>query len=368
MFGTANSIELVPSQAPVAAARSASRPATRTAADEPPIREATPAELASAARRQRTAAEPDPVGAVPAARGGFFRRRPVEAPKPDAVAQRHGLYVAEKRGTRTYYADYRQKQEVMRADGGRISTKLDDRQTVAAVLDLAQAQGWNRVRVRGTEDFKRETWVQAQVRGMAAEGYKPSATDEQEAERRKAVLGPVQSAAPKAAEGAAATGDNTVVQHHPTSATPRATAEAAPVKAVDAGQPQRAAVAQAAAAAPRQASAAAAPAAVQASTAAANDAGGAVDGGKAVPIKRSRAKVASTQANATATAPAAVQASTAAASDGADAAGGSKAVQIARSKAVWGAVEDVGKQARAADAATAKATAGERPTAAATAS
>ena len=54
MFGTANSIELVPSQAPVAAARSASRPA----ADEPPIREATPADLASAARRQRIAAEP----------------------------------------------------------------------------------------------------------------------------------------------------------------------------------------------------------------------------------------------------------------------------------------------------------------------
>ena len=367
MFGTANSIELVPSQPPVAAARSASRPLTRPAADEPPIREVTPAEMASAARRQRTAAEPNPVEAAPAARGGFFRRRPVEAPKPDAVAQRHGLYVAEKRGTRTYYADYRQKQEVMRADGDRISTKLDDKQTVAAVLDLAQAQGWNRVRVRGTEDFKRETWVQAQVRGMAAEGYKPSATDEQEAERRKAALGPVQSAASRTAEGAAATGDNTVVQHHPTSAMPREMAEAAPVQAVSIGQPERTLVAQAAAAAPGPASVAAAPAAVQASTAAANDAVGAADGGKAVPIKRSRAKAASKQVNAAATVPAAVQASTAAASDGADAAGGSKAVQIARSKAVWGAVEEIGKQARAADAVTAKATAGERPTAAATA-
>ena len=366
MFGSENSIEPVRGELPVTAARGTNRPATRTAADEPPIREMTPTELASAARRQRSTAEPDPIGAAPEARRGFFRRRPVEAPKLDAVAQRHGLYIAEKRGTRTYYADYQQKREVMRADGNRISTKLDDKQAVTAVLDLAAARGWNRVRVRGTEDFKRETWVQAQVRGMAAEGYKPSATDEQEAERRKAALGPVQSAASRTTEGAAATKENTVVQHHPTSAMSREKAAgAAPVKAVDPRQPERALVAQAAAADPGQASAATAPAAVQASTATANDGSGAVDGGKAVPIKRSRAKVAPKQVSAAA--PAAVQASTAAASDGADAAGGSKAVQIARSKAVWGAVEEVGKQARAADATAVKATAGERPTAAATA-
>jgi len=39
-------------------------------------------------------------------------------------------------------------------------------------------------------------------------------------------------------------------------------------------------------------------------------------------------------------------------------------IPVQRSKAVWGAVEATGKQARAADPATATATAGERPTAA----
>ena len=141
MFGSENSIEPVRGELPVTAARGTNRPATRTAADEPPIREMTPTELASAARRQRGTVEPDPIGAAPEARRGFFRRRPVEAPKLDAVAQRHGLYIAEKRGTRTYYADYQQKREVMRADGGRISTKLDDKQAVTAVLDLAEARG-----------------------------------------------------------------------------------------------------------------------------------------------------------------------------------------------------------------------------------
>jgi hypothetical protein len=43
-----------------------------------------------------------------------------------------------------------------------------------------------------------------------------------------------------------------------------------------------------------------------------------------------------------------------------------KVIPAQRSKAVWGAVETAGKQARAADAATAKTTAGERPTTAAT--
>ena len=265
MFGSENSIEPVRGELPVTVARGTGRPATRTAADEPPIREMTPNELASAARRQRGTAEPDPIGAAPEARRGFFRRRPVEAPKLDAVAQRHGLYIAEKRGTRTYYADYQQKREVMRADGNRISTKLDDKQAVTAVLDLAEARGWNRVRVRGTDDFKRETWVQAQVRGIAAEGYKPSATDQQEVERRKSALGPIQPAAPKTSEAATATKANTAVPNHPT---PAATRE----KVVNIGQPERAAVAQATAATPKQASStAAAPVAIQASTTAAKD-------------------------------------------------------------------------------------------------
>lgn len=200
MFGPENSIEPVRGEIPVMAARNTSRPAARPAEDEPPIREATAADLTAAARRQRTSPtpEPDSIRAAPETRGGLFHRRPVEAPQPDAVSQRHGFYVAEKRGTRTYFADYQQKQEIMRADGKRISTKLDDRQTVAAVLDLAEARGWNKVRLRGTEDFKREAWVQAQVRGIATEGYKPAATDVQEAERRKAAMGPVEAASPAA--------------------------------------------------------------------------------------------------------------------------------------------------------------------------
>ncbi len=178
-FDTDNSVE--------AAAPSRSR--ARAAAEDVPVREATAAELAGAAQRraraERDAAAQPAVRAAPLGRGG----KPAEA-EEDAIAKRHGLYTADRGKTRTYFADYQQKREVMRADPARIRTKHDDRQTVTAVLDLAQARGWDTLRLRGSEDFRREAWVQAGVRGIATEGYKPTETDRQELTRRQAALKP----------------------------------------------------------------------------------------------------------------------------------------------------------------------------------
>ncbi len=176
------------------------------------------------------------------------------------------------------------------------------------------------MRLKGTADFQREAWVQAQVRGMKAEGYKPTATDQQEAARRKTAVAPVQASpvqtpSVKAAEstappGAAASKDSAKVTNSVTASALTEKAEAAPAKAAAAPQPRRAAAAR------RTAAAAPAPAAGEA----------------AAPAAPDKAKM----------------------------------VPIQRSKAVWGAVEATGKQARAADPAAAKATAGERPTSAAT--
>lgn len=164
MFGTSNSIEQASPVRPVAS--------RRPEREEPPIREATPAEV----RAMKSKSAPTPAPA-------------------DDVASKHGFYTTEKRATRVYYSDYQQKTEVMRADPARISTKLDDRQTVSAMLDLAQSRGWQSVNIRGSESFKRETWVQAQVRGMDTQGYQPKETDLQEAERRKQAAKPVEKPA-----------------------------------------------------------------------------------------------------------------------------------------------------------------------------
>jgi hypothetical protein len=149
---------------------------------EIPIREATPIEMRALLRSR----------AAP------------HAAETDAVARRHNLYMGERRSTRIYYTDYQQKSEVMRAAPQRITTRLDDRQTVSAMLDLAQSRGWQSVKLRGTDNFKREAWVQAQVRGLQTEGYQPKATDMQEAQRRTVAATPVAQPAKAPAEAMAA--------------------------------------------------------------------------------------------------------------------------------------------------------------------
>ena len=215
-FDNGNSIE------PVAPAR----PAVARKPDpaEMPIREATPTEMRA------------------------LRSRPApHAAETDAVARRHNLYMAERRSTRIYYTDYQQKSEVMRAAPQRITTRLDDRQTVSAMLDLAQARGWQSVKLRGTDSFKREAWVQAQVRGMQTEGYQPKATDMQEAQRRTVAATPVAQPATAPAEAtvaskAPATAKATKPASKPVKAAAASTAQPAPVDANKTPQKRQAAV------------------------------------------------------------------------------------------------------------------------------
>jgi len=95
---------------------------------------------------------------------------------------------------RIYYADYKQKSEVLRVRESRITTTLDDRKTVSAMLDLAQERRWDRIKLTGSDSFRREAWVQAHVRGIETTGYQPQNTDLQEVARRVAPAN--QNAAP----------------------------------------------------------------------------------------------------------------------------------------------------------------------------
>jgi hypothetical protein len=255
------------------------------------------APVATAVRASRkvsvTATEAMPVVAVPdAATAGsrIFARKEREPVAPDEVAQRHGLYMTEARGTRSYFADHQQKQPVMQADAKRITTKAADAPTVTAMLDLAQSRGWDTVKLRGSPDFRREAWVQAQTRGLTAEGYKPTDTDKQEVQRRGVRVS--------------------------ASAQPVATASAQPVATASAQH-----IASPAAAAVKAAPARAAPAAPQ-------------------PGVKPTAEWLAAQE---------VKQAAYAASRPASVARPPEETPAQRSKAAWGAVEAVGKQARAND-------------------
>src|SRR5690242_11134544 len=52
------------------------------------------------------------------------------------------------------------------------------------MLSLAEVRGWDSVHASGTKDFRREVWIQGQVKGIAVTGYKAAETDRQEVARR----------------------------------------------------------------------------------------------------------------------------------------------------------------------------------------
>ena len=57
--------------------------------------------------------------------------------------------------------------------GAKLQTKLSNSQVAGSMIDIAEARGWTEIQVKGTEDFRREAWLQATARGgLTAHGYK----------------------------------------------------------------------------------------------------------------------------------------------------------------------------------------------------
>ena len=113
--------------------------------------------------------------------------------EPEAISRAY--YVEDRGGERRYFEDYQRKSLAIRADDSTITTKREDLNTIRAMLTMVEARGWSEVRVAGTADFKRESWIEAQARGITAQGHKASDLDRQEADRRRAERGqaPVQA-------------------------------------------------------------------------------------------------------------------------------------------------------------------------------
>ncbi|WP_416487261.1 LPD7 domain-containing protein [Escherichia coli] len=61
--------------------------------------------------------------------------------------------------------------------GTKLQTKLSNSQVAGSMIDIAEARGWTEIQVKGTEDFRREAWLQATARGLTAHGYKPKEED-----------------------------------------------------------------------------------------------------------------------------------------------------------------------------------------------
>lgn len=168
--------------------KDAARPTNSIETVQPPAPLQRPADLHGA----NPGGSPD---APPAAKKlGGDAKAPAYTTEPEVISR---AYYVEDRGggERRYFDDYQRKSLAIRANDNSISSKKEDLTTIRAMLTMAEARGWSEVKVAGTADFKREAWIEAQARGITAQGHKATDVDRQEADRRRAErgLGPIAS-------------------------------------------------------------------------------------------------------------------------------------------------------------------------------
>jgi conjugative element/phage-associated large polyvalent protein len=134
--------------------------------------------------------------ADPEDRQPLFRKKQ-QASDPPSIAKTYYVQSGALGVTR-YYDSFKMKKEelAITAKPNSISSTRDDKQTIGAMLDLAQACGWNTIRIRGSKDFTAEAWVQARMRGIEVEGYKPTQPQKQEAARRMGAQAAPRTSAP----------------------------------------------------------------------------------------------------------------------------------------------------------------------------
>lgn len=59
----------------------------------------------------------------------------------------------------------------------RLTTDTNSPSVARSMVDLAQARGWQGLRVSGSDDFCRQVWLEASIRGVKALGYEPNLGD-----------------------------------------------------------------------------------------------------------------------------------------------------------------------------------------------
>jgi hypothetical protein len=59
-----------------------------------------------------------------------------------------------------------------------LETQSDSEGVAQAMVRTAQARGWDKIKVSGSEVFRQEVWLEAASRGMHVKGYSPDAQDE----------------------------------------------------------------------------------------------------------------------------------------------------------------------------------------------
>jgi hypothetical protein len=72
----------------------------------------------------------------------------------------------------------RKSETVHFEDKGRsLSTASEDRDVIAHMVEVAKAKNWDELQLKGSEEFRRQAWIAAELAGVPTRGFKSSAQD-----------------------------------------------------------------------------------------------------------------------------------------------------------------------------------------------
>jgi hypothetical protein len=61
--------------------------------------------------------------------------------------------------------------------GGKLATRSENQEVVRSLVAIAQARGWNKIIARGSEEFRRSTWLEGSLQGIEVGGYKATVVE-----------------------------------------------------------------------------------------------------------------------------------------------------------------------------------------------
>ncbi|WP_428929668.1 LPD7 domain-containing protein [Marinibacterium sp. SX1] len=97
--------------------------------------------------------------------------------------------VTKAKGQQDLYRSYDDARPAIIDKGDQLSTRNADRGTAMDMIELASHRGWQSLKAKGPEEFRREMWVEGTAQGLKVQGYRPTEKDQEEANRRSQMIG-----------------------------------------------------------------------------------------------------------------------------------------------------------------------------------
>lgn len=94
----------------------------------------------------------------------------------------------EEKGSTIIYRFSNDEKVAFKETESKLTTTESSPVLVKSMLQVAEDNGWSSIKLKGTDEFKRQGWLEASLRGMEVKGYKPTEQDLRHLEDQKSKL------------------------------------------------------------------------------------------------------------------------------------------------------------------------------------